>query len=157
MTPGDIEKLLEPTVNGLGYELYDLDIRTGGDGLLRVYIDCEAGIDITDCEKVSKQISALLDVEDPIAGEYSLEVSSPGLDRRLKRAEHFARFIGEEVKLQLLRANDGRRRYRGSIDSVAGDEVTLIVDGQAVVLAVDDIEMARLVLDPKKIGRKSQG
>ena len=85
-------KLLEPSVQALGYELVDLDARVVGRGLLRVYIDHKDGITLSDCERVSRQLSAYLDVEDPLPGQYTLEVSSPGLDRRLRTLDHFQKF-----------------------------------------------------------------
>jgi ribosome maturation factor RimP len=97
-------ELLEAEVRGLGYELVDLDLRVGGDGLLRLYIDSEDGITLDDCERVSHQVSGLLDVEDPIPGHYTLEVSSPGVNRPLRTPGHFRRFEGERAKIELARS-----------------------------------------------------
>jgi len=102
-------RLLEAPLAALGYELVDLDLRMGRNGLLRLYIDREGGVTLDDCEHVSRQISAFLDVEDPMPGRYVLEVSSPGIERRLRTVEHFRRFVNEEVKIQLARPQDGRR------------------------------------------------
>ena len=100
MTGDELHGLLEPAIERLGYELVDLDVRLGGKGgLLRITIDKPDGIDLSDCEKVSLATSALLDVEDPIAENYNLEVSSPGLDRKLTKVEHFQRFEGETLKV----------------------------------------------------------
>jgi ribosome maturation factor RimP len=98
-----------------------------------------------DCVLVSRQISALLDVEDPIPGNYSLEVSSPGLDRRLKKVEHFQRFTGENVKIKLRFPKDGRRNYSGQLASVADQNIEVVVDGESHTLAIATIESARLV------------
>ena len=146
MVDDSIEKLLGETVEALGYELLDLELRlTGRSKLVRLYIDAEAGIDLMDCEKVSQQVSAVLDVEDPIPGEYDLEVSSPGLNRKLKTAEHFRRFAGFEAKIELGTPMDGRRRFRGQIKDVDAGSVTVRVDNRDVVLPLEAIETARLV------------
>ena len=137
--------LLEPTVNALGYELVDLDLRSGGGGLVRLFIDNEAGITLDDCQHVSGQVSDLLDVEDPIAGEYVLEVSSPGLDRRLRTPAHFAAALGAEIKVELKRAIESRRRFRGEL--IAADEkaIEIVVDGRAWQLPLIEVSVARLV------------
>jgi ribosome maturation factor RimP len=137
--------LLEPTVNALGYDLVDLDFRAGGNGLLRLFIDKAAGISLSDCEYVSGQISDLLDVEDPIAGTYSLEVSSPGLDRRLRTPAHFTAAIGCEVRVELRQAIDGRRRYRGLLTAVNNDGLELRGDGAEWHLPLSEVDTARLV------------
>jgi len=137
--------LLEGPINALGYELVDLDVRIGGRGLLRIYIDSVSGVTLDDCEMVSKQVGALLDVEDPLPGSYVLEVSSPGLDRRLRTAAHFERFIGEEIKIQLSRAQEGRRRFRGRLLGLEAGVVALEVDGKTWNLSLDDIDVATLV------------
>lgn len=138
--------MLEPAVTGLGYELVGVQHISGGHRpMLRVYIDTERGITVEDCEAVSRQVSAVLDVEDPIRGEYTLEVSSPGLDRPLMRAEHFRQFAGERVKLRLSRPLDGRRKFTGVLGGLDGDEVLLDIDGEVVRLPLQMVEMARLV------------
>jgi ribosome maturation factor RimP len=138
-------ELLEPTLQSLGYELVDLDAHPGRNGLLRLYIDSEAGVTLADCELVSEQIGAFLDVEDPLPGSYTLEVSSPGLDRRLRTAAHFERFAGERAKVMLKRARDGRRRFTGAVAGVEGENVLLDVDGEIVRLELNEIAEARLV------------
>jgi len=137
--------LLEPTVNALGYELVDLDYRPGRNGLLRLFIDREQGITLSDCEYVSGQISDLLDVEDPIVSDYSLEVSSPGLDRRLRTQAHFEAAVGSDVRIELRRAIDGRKRYRGLLTAVDGTQLELQGDGTTWHLPVREISIARLV------------
>jgi len=138
-------ELLEPVVRMLGYELVDLDVRFGRNGLLRLYIDKEPNVTLADCELVSGQISAFLDVEDPLPGSYVLEVSSPGFDRRLRTAEHFRRFRDEQVRIELVRPRDGRRRLKGRIGAVAEDTVTVEVDGVDWHVDFDEIGTARLV------------
>jgi len=146
-TESELIKLLEPEIEGMGYELVALDVRTGGRGLLRLYIDGPDGIDVDDCERVSHQVSGLLDVEDPIPGEYTLEVSSPGLDRPLRKAEHFRRFEGQEAKVRLKLPKDGRRRFRGRISNAGQDDFVLESDEGNVRIALEEIDLARLVPD----------
>ena len=146
MTRDQITELLEPTVNRLGYELADLEVKVGGKhGVLRLFIDQPDGIGLDDCEKVSRAVSALLDVEDPLPGHYDLEVSSPGLDRKLTKYEHFQRFTGEIVKVQMRFPIEGRRRFRGTLVSSDGESIVVEVDGEAHTLPVATIDTARLV------------
>ncbi len=141
-----LQRLLEPVVKMLGYELVGIEyFPTGHHYILRVYIDKEAGVTLDDCEIVSHQVSALLDVEDPIRGQYTLEVSSPGLDRPLFTAEHFRRFSGKQVKLRLSTPLNGRRNYKGRLQGLDDGKVMLEVDGARVDLPLEDIEKARLV------------
>lgn len=143
----EIEGLLGPTVKALGLDLWGLELalsRAGG--LLRLYIDHpDRPVTLDDCEQVSREVSALLDVHDPITGNYTLEVSSPGLDRPLYRADQYARFVGSIVRAQTGIPVDGRRRFQGSIAGVDGDKVTLELETGPVVLAIADIEKAKLV------------
>lgn len=120
-----IAELIEPTINSLGYELICADLIRGKGTVLRLYIDSPEGINITDCETVSRQVSGVLDVEDPISGEYSLEVSSPGFDRPLAKISHFEQFLGEEARVQTSLPIDGRRKFTGRIVAVNGDDITL--------------------------------
>jgi ribosome maturation factor RimP len=146
MTRDELANLLEPTVERLGYELVDLEVRLGGKGgLVRLYIDKPDGIDLDDCEKVSLAVSALLDVEDPVPGNYNLEVSSPGLDRKLTKVEHFQRFEGETVKVQLRFPIEGRRRFRGTLVSSNDENIVVEVDGESFSLPLKTIDTARLV------------
>jgi ribosome maturation factor RimP len=146
MTGDELLGLLEPTVERLGYELVDLEVRLGGgSGLVRVFIDQPAGIDLDDCEKVSLAVSALLDVEDPVPGNYNLEVSSPGLDRKLTKVEHFQRFEGETVKVQMRFPIEGRRRFRGTLVSSDDENIVVEVDGESFSLPLKTIDTARLV------------
>jgi ribosome maturation factor RimP len=137
--------LLEGPIAALGYELVDLDLRVGANGLLRLFIDSQPGVTLDDCEVVSRQISALLDVEDPIPGSYVLEVSSPGIDRRLRTSGHFAQHVNEEVKIQLARPHDGRRRFRGKVAEVDDKAVSVVVDGTKWRLPIAEIATATLV------------
>lgn len=140
-----IHRLLEPTVTALGLELWGIEhVGRGRQSLLRIYIDSDDGVDIDDCERVSRQVSAVLDVEDPIKGEYTLEVSSPGLDRPLFVPAHYRRFIGSEIKLRLRAPHEGRRKFKGLIDRVEEDQLELLVDGERFVLPFSMIEKASL-------------
>lgn len=144
-----LQRLLLPVVNMLGYELVGIEyFPSGHHYILRVYIDKASGITLDDCERVSHQVSALLDVEDPIQGRYTLEVSSPGLDRPLFTAEHFDRFSGRKVKLRLTVPVNGRRNFKGLLQGLADGKVLLEVDGERVELPFEDIERARLVPEP---------
>jgi ribosome maturation factor RimP len=138
-------ELLEPAVAALGYELTDLDAHLGRRGLLRVYIDRPAGgVTLADCERVSDQLGAFLDIEDPLPGSYVLEVSSPGLDRRLRTIAHFERFNGELVKIELRDVRDGRRRVTGRLQGTEAGEVLVDVDGALWRVPLKDIAVARL-------------
>lgn len=148
MTSDELRKMLEPTVERLGYELADLEVRLGNKGgLVRVTIDKPEGIDLDDCEKVSHAVSALLDVEDPMAGEYNLEVSSPGLDRKLTKVEHFQRFEGETVKITMRFPIEGRRRFRGKLLASDDKNIVVEVDGESHSLPLATLDTARLVPD----------
>jgi len=148
VTGDELAKLLEPTVVRLGYELADLEVRLGGrGGVVRVFIDKPDGIGLDDCEKVSQAVSAILDVEDPVPGNYDLEVSSPGLDRKLTKVDHFQRFMGETVKVSLRFPKEGRRRFRGTLVSADDENIVVEVDGESHSLALPMIDTARLVPD----------
>jgi len=140
-----VQEMIEDTVQALGVELWGVEfVSQGKNSVLRVYIDSEQGVVIEDCERVSRQVSALLDVEDPVSGEYALEVSSPGLDRPLFRAAHYARYIGSEVNIKLRGPVDGRRKFKGVINGVTEQELSLQCEGETMLLALAQIEKARL-------------
>ncbi len=140
-----LEALLEPAVSRLGYELVGVEYHGGRRALLRVYIDREGGVSVEDCQRVSRQVSGLLDVEDPIPGPYTLEVSSPGLDRPLFREADFRRFAGRVVRIRTDVPLEGRRNFRGVLRGLRGGEVLVEVDGIELALPVERIEQARLV------------
>jgi len=145
MRSDELAKLLQPTVEGLGYELSDLEARIGGEnGLLRLFIDKADGVGLDDCERVSEAVSALLDVEDPMTGRYNLEVSSPGTDRTLTKLAHFERFTGEVVKVQMRFPIEGRRRFRGKLLSADAENIVVEVDGVSHTLSMATIDVARL-------------
>ncbi len=138
--------IIEPAVSALGFELLGVEyMPQGRHSLLRIYIDHEDGITVDDCGDVSHQVSAVLDVEDPIRGEYTLEVSSPGLERPLFTLEHYARFAGQLAEIRLHAPLHGRRKFKGRIKGVDGDEVILDVEGEEQRLAIGNIEKAHLI------------
>jgi ribosome maturation factor RimP len=140
--------LTEPLLARLGYELVDLEyVPARTRALLRVFIDKPEepqGVGLDDCERVSHELAALLDVEDPVPMPYSLEVSSPGLDRILRTRAHFERFVGVRVWVELTVAREGRRRYTGNLQSVDADGIELLVDGVIVRVPFGQIGRARL-------------
>lgn len=141
-----LQALIGPVVSSLNCELWGLEYLTQGKyTTLRLYIDASEGVTLEDCEKVSRQVSAVMDVEDPIEGEYTLEVSSPGMDRPLYTLEQYARYIGEMVNLRLRLARDGRRKFKGKILAVEGDQVRVAVDDKEYLLAVDSIDKANII------------
>lgn len=155
----DIAALLSPTVAAMGLELLGVEyLPAPGGTTVRLYIDVpvdEAGerqVGIEDCEAVSREVSAQLDVADPITGNYTLEVSSPGLDRPLFDGAQFARFIGESAKVTLKLPQDGRRRLQGAILRVERDCVVFAVDGSEFAVDVANIDKARLVPDWVALG-----
>lgn len=141
-----LKALLQPVVEALGCELWGLQLESGGKRkLLRIYIDREEGIGVEDCERVSRQSGAVLDVEDAISGEYVLEVSSPGMDRPLYELAQYERYIGEDVSLRLRFAYDGRRNFKGRLVGVDGDEIILVVADTEYLFPVEGIDKANVV------------
>jgi ribosome maturation factor RimP len=153
----EITALLAPTVQSLGLELLGAEyLPSPGGAMLRLYIDVPAGeerqVGIEDCEAVSREVSAQLDVADPISGHYTLEVSSPGVDRPLFTPAQFERFRGEQAKVGLKLPQDGRRRLQGRIERVEGGTIVFGVDGAEIAVAADNIDKARLVPDWVALG-----
>ncbi len=151
---------IEPTVTGLGYELLGLERSRGGGGqFLRLYIDHADGITVEDCERVSRQVSDLLDAEDLVRGEYTLEVSSPGLDRPLFTLEQHQRFVGEQVSLRLRAPVAGRRRVQGRLLAVDADSLSVaLAEDEVLNIPFRDVDRSRLVPDweaEMKRGRKT--
>lgn len=140
-----LNELLGPLVSALGYELWELEyVQRAGGAVLRLYIDSPDGISLDDCERVSRAVSERLDSDDPIPGQYTLEVSSPGLDRVLRTPDHFGRFAGERVRVEMARPIDGRKRFQGQLIDANDREITLNVDGGKVTLPIDQIHKARV-------------
>ncbi|ENZ1728435.1 ribosome maturation factor RimP [Pseudomonas aeruginosa] len=141
-----LQALLAPVVEALGYECWGVEfISQGRHSVLRVYIDRPEGILIDDCEAVSRQVSGILDVEDPISGEYTLEVSSPGMDRPLFTLEQFAKHAGEQVKVRLRSPYEGRRNYQGILRGVEEQDVVVLVDDHEYLLPIDSIDKANII------------
>ena len=138
--------LLEPAVKACDFELWGLEFfPQAGRSVLRIYIDSLVGVTVEGCSKVSHQASGILDVEDPIAGEYFLEVSSPGWDRPLFTLAHYQRFVGSEVSLRLVAPINARRRYKGAIAAVVDNTIELMVEGQVIKIPFSQIDKANIV------------
>jgi len=147
-----LNELLQPLVEDLGYEFIGLEYNPNPKhSVLRIYIDHENGVGIQDCETVSRETAALLDVKDPIKSHYNLEVSSPGLDRPLFTSAHFSEFTGSEVQINLFAPQDGRRKFSGPILSAGESSVSIEQDGSEVTLDYDNIAKAKLIPDYEKI------
>ena len=141
-------ELFEPVVEDMGYELIEIEYQPNPNyGVLRLYIDKDTGIQVEDCSAVSRQISAILDVEDPVPGKFNLEVSSPGMDRPLRRLEDFQRFTGEVVKIKTGMPFEGQRNFKGRMCGVEDDLVIIECENKEVRLPVTAIDKARLVPD----------
>ena len=142
----NLEQMLGPTIEGLGYELLGIERRrSDGALLLRLYIDSPEGIMLSDCERVSRQVGDVLDAEDAIAGTYTLEVSSPGMDRPLFTLEHYRKYLGAQVQTRLRGLVQGRRRLAGTLTAVEGEAVTIRCEDENYVVPLAMIERTRLV------------
>ena len=145
-----LTQLLRPAVEGLGYELVGIEhLPMGKHTVLRIYIDSPDGITVKDCSQVSHQVSGVLEVEEPIMGQFTLEVSSPGIDRPLFDFEQFKQFVGSKVKIKLYHAIEGRRKIVGLLDSIEGDDI-IVLDADSDTrfqLQMDDIDKANIVTD----------
>ncbi|MCT7940884.1 MULTISPECIES: ribosome maturation factor RimP [Shewanella] len=140
-----VEMLAVP-VEALGFQLWGIEyVQAGKHSIVRVFIDHENGINIEDCAEVSRQVSAVLDVEDPISTEFTLEVSSPGVDRPLFNAQQYAAYIGEDAKVQLTMPVAGSRNLKGAISKVEGQMLTIKVDGKDLVVALDNIRKGNII------------
>ena len=142
----DLGPLIEPVVTALGCELWGIEhMRRGHRTLLRIYIDSIRGVTLADCERVSREVTGVLDVEDPIRGPYDLEVSSPGVDRPLFSLAQLRRYIGKEVRLRLCMKLQGQRQLRGMVEQVQTDAVVINMLGERLAVKWDMVEKARLV------------
>lgn len=141
-----ITDLLGATIEALGFELWGVEyLSQGRHSLLRIYIDAESGVTVDDCAVVSQQVGSVLDVEDPISGEYTLEVSSPGMDRLLFRLDQYPGYVGEVVELRLRTPFEGRRKFKGILAGIEGEDVVVRVDDHEYLLPHDTIEKARVI------------
>ena len=143
----DLTALFEPVVDSMGYELVGVEFHgSEHHGILRLYIDSENGITVDDCARVSRQISAVLDVEDPIVQAYDLEVSSPGINRPLFKSGDYQRFAGQKAKIKLAVALDGRKNFSGVLQGIDdNDQVIIEVDNELFELPLHDIAKANLI------------
>ncbi|MCC6203035.1 MAG: ribosome maturation factor RimP [Gammaproteobacteria bacterium] len=158
MNQSVLQTILEPVIAGLGFEL--LGIERLGDraaGTVRIYIDHPQGVTIDDCETVSSQVGAILDVEGVIAGSYVLEVSSPGLDRPLFTPAHFVRFVGSTISVRLHQRIEGRRKLEGVLQAADQDGFVLVSEGQTWPVPYTALERARLVPQWPETKRRRQG
>lgn len=145
-----LTELLRPAVEGLGYELVGIEhLPMGKHTVLRIYIDSTDGITVNDCSRVSHQVSGVLEVEEPIKGQFTLEVSSPGIDRPLFNFEQFKQFVGSKVKLKLYHAIEGKRKITGLIESIEGDDINIkdADSDSSFQLQIDDIDKANIITD----------
>lgn len=147
--------LIEPVLEPEGIELVELEFKPeAGRWILRLYIDSPGGVTLDDCELVSRQVGALLDVKDPIEHRYTLEVSSPGINRVLRKEKDFELFAGSPVKIKTRQKLDGRRNFQGTLKGVTNARIVLEVDEKLVEISPDDVETARLDLPEKDFFRR---
>lgn len=141
-----IEAMIKPSIDALGFDLWGLEyLPAGNHSILRIYIDKPEGITVDDCAEASYQISAVLEVEDPISNAYRLEVSSPGLDRQLFKPEQYREYQNEVLQIRTSEPVLGRRKFKGPITEVLDDGVVLDVDGEEYEIPFDTIEKANVV------------
>ena len=141
-----LQEMLQGVVEDLGCELWGIECQRAGRFMtVRLFIDKEGGVGVDDCADVSRQVSAILDVEDPIADKYNLEVSSPGLDRPLFTLEQFQRYVGEDIAVHLRIPVLDRRKWQGKLEKIENDMLTLIVDGQEQILIFGNIQKANVI------------
>ena len=142
----NLQAMLQGAVEGLGCELWGIECQRAGRFMtVRLFIDKQGGVGVDVCADVSRQVSAILDVEDPIADKYNLEVSSPGLDRPLFTLEQFQRYVGEDIAVHLRIPVLDRRKWQGKLEKIENDILTLIVDGQEQILIFGNIQKANVI------------
>lgn len=142
----ELKAMLEPVVTGMGFLFWGLEYTPRGKhSLLRVYIDHEDGITVDHCADISRQISAVMDVEDPITHNYTLEVSSPGMDRPLFSLDQFAAYIGEWLDVRLRAPFEGRRKFKGVLTAIEDQDICVTIDGTDYLLPVESIEKANVI------------
>ena len=143
-----LQLLIEPIVKGLGCDLWGIEyLPHGKHSMLRVFVDSQDGVDVKDCERISRQISSVLDVEDPLDGKYVLEVSSPGLDRRLFTQAQFEQYAGANVKINLRSPYEGRRKSSGQSCGVEAGDVVIRIDEEEYLLPFEGIDRASIIPD----------
>ena len=143
-----VSRLAAPAVEAAGCELWDVEyVREAGSWFLRLYIDKPGGVDILDCETVSRTVSDLLDEADPIEGSYTFEVSSAGAERPLKRPGDFARFLGSPVLVKLYKARDGRKEFPGHLAGYQNGDITITMNGEDITFSKDEVALCRLRIE----------
>lgn len=142
-----LNDIIRPVVEGLGYELWSIELSSGNyRSILRIAVESPGGVNLDECARISRQIAAVLDVADPLQARYSLEVSSPGVERCLITESHFARFIGQTVRVKLRVMREGQRQFKGVITAVEGDRVSLQLENElTLTVTCRDIEKAQVV------------
>lgn len=160
MKQAQLESLLDADISSMGYEFVGCVLMQQGRGtLLRIYVDKPGGVTVEDCTKVTRHVNSVLDVEDPIQGHYTLEVSSPGLERPLFKPMHYQKVIGKKIKLKLHAPRDGRRNFSGVLQAADAENITLLIDNVAIELPYHDIDKAHVELEfpeLKKVGGKHE-
>lgn len=141
----ELADLLRATIEAMGFDLWGLEYRAQGkQSLFRIYIDRETGVQVDDCASVSRQVSGILDVEDPIQGEYNLEVSSPGIDRLLFSVEQYQQYIGEWIEVKLRIPFEGRKNFSGTLVGIEDQDVVVRIGDDEYVLPFDSIDKAKV-------------
>lgn len=147
--------MIEPILEPEGIDLAEIEFKLeGGRWILRLFIDAPGGVTLDDCEAVSRQVGALLDIKDPIQQKYTLEVSSPGINRVLRKEKDFVRFSGSPVRIKTRTKIQGQRNFQGVIQGVENSKIVIIVDGNRIEISPDDLEKARLDLPQTELLRK---
>lgn len=154
-TAARIQDLIEPTITDMGFDIVRVQVSGGQTIKVQIMAEPSSGGNMTvdDCARISRAVSAVMDVEDPIVDAYTLEVSSPGLDRPLVRLQDFDRFSGFEAKIELQRVVDGRRKFSGRLIGTADENVSIDISGETVSVAFDDIAKAKLIVTDEMIAQ----
>ena len=154
-----IENLISPTIEILGFEIVRIEVLGEINPSLQIMAERidEAGMNVDDCAQISRAVSAILDIEDPITNAYTLEVSSPGMDRPLVKRKHFERFAGAEIRLEKRGQGDEQRRYRGDLKGIKGDDVVLLIKGEEMLIPFADVQKAKIVITDALIAAAKEG
>jgi ribosome maturation factor RimP len=154
-----IENLISPTIKELGFEIVRIEVLGEMNPCLQIMADHidQTAMNVDDCAQISRAVSAILDIEDPITNAYTLEVSSPGMDRPLVKREHFERFVGAEIRLEKRGRDDEQRRYRGVLKGIKGDDVVLLIKGEEFFIPLVDVQKAKIVITGELIADAMEG
>lgn len=144
----NVHLLIKDSISDLNVEIYDIEyVKEGSEWYLRIYIDKEGGIDISDCENVSRLIEPIIDKEDPIKTPYYLEVSSPGIERVLRKQEHFDKFIGSMIEISLFNSFEGKKKIIGELIRADGNEVIILIEGKNIAFERKNISKVKTIYD----------